>query len=55
MTRRHSPTAAERQAREEARAQQVTQLHQQLTAGVVELVNGESWQAMLAAAARFHT
>jgi hypothetical protein len=55
MTRRHSPTAAERQAREEARAEQLIELHQQLTAGVVELVNGEAWQAMLAAAARFHT
>jgi hypothetical protein len=55
MARRYSPTAAERQAREEARAQQVAQLHQQLTAGVLELVNGESWQAMLTAAARFHS
>lgn len=54
MTRRYSPTVAERQAREEARAQQVAQLHQQLTAGVLELVSGESWQAMLTAAARFH-
>jgi antirestriction protein ArdC len=55
MARRYSPTAAERQAREEARADQLTRLHQQLTAGVLELVKGESWQAMLAAAARFHT
>jgi antirestriction protein ArdC len=55
MTRRHSPTAAERQAREEARADQLIELHQRLTSGVVGLVNGESWQAMLAAAARFHS
>jgi hypothetical protein len=53
--RRHSPTDAERQAREEARAEQLTKVHEQLTAGVLELVKGESWQAMLAAAARFHT
>jgi hypothetical protein len=55
MARRYSPTAADRQARDEARAQQVAQLHRQLTAGVVELVNGASWQAMLAAAARFQS
>jgi antirestriction protein ArdC len=55
MARRHSPTAAERQAREEARAEQLARLHQQLTAGVLELVNDESWHAMLTAAARFHT
>jgi antirestriction protein ArdC len=53
--RRHSPTDAERQAREEARAERLTELHAQLTAGVENLINGESWQAMLAAAARFHS
>jgi hypothetical protein len=55
MGRRHSPTAAERQARDEARAEQLTKLHEQLTAGVAELVEGDSWKAMLTAAARFHT
>ena len=55
MGRRHSPTAAERHARDEARAEQLTKLHEQLTAGVAELVEGDSWKAMLTAAARFHT
>jgi hypothetical protein len=45
--RRHSPTDAERHAREEARAEQLTKVLEQLTAGVLELVKGESWQAML--------
>jgi hypothetical protein len=53
--RRFSPTAAEREARQEAREAQLTQLHEQLSAGVAELVKGEAWQAMLAAAARFHS
>jgi antirestriction protein ArdC len=53
MAGRYSPTAAERQAREEAREAKLTELHEQLSAGVAELVNGEKWQAMLAAAARF--
>jgi antirestriction protein ArdC len=55
MGRRYSPTAEERQAREEARAEQLAKLHEKLTAGVTEFVKGESWQAMLAAAARFHS
>jgi antirestriction protein ArdC len=55
MARRYSSTAAEREARKEARETQLTQIHEQLSAGIVELVNGEKWQAMLAAAARFHS
>jgi hypothetical protein len=54
MTHRYSPTAAERQARDEAPAQQLAHLHQQLTASVVELVNGLVAE-MLTAAARFHS
>jgi antirestriction protein ArdC len=55
MARRYSPTAAERQAREEAKAERLTELHAQLAAGVENLMQGEAWQAMLAAAARFHS
>ena len=40
MARRYSRIAAERQAREEARAEQLTKLHEQLSAGVAELVKG---------------
>lgn len=54
MGRRYSPTAEERRVREEARAEQLTKLHEQLSTGVAELVKGEAWQAMLAAA-RFHS
>jgi antirestriction protein ArdC len=55
MTRRYSLTETERQAREEAKAERLTQLHAQLAAGVENGVNGEDWQTMLAAAARFHS
>src|SRR5215211_7674236 len=53
--RRHSPTEADRQVRGEARAERLTELHAQLAAGVENLVSGESWRAMLATAARFHS
>src|SRR5215211_6706321 len=52
---RYSPTVAECQAREEAKAERLTQLHAQLTAGVDNLVHSEAWREMLAAAARFHS
>jgi hypothetical protein len=53
--RRHQWTDAERQAQQEARAERLTQLHAELAAGVEQLVEGEAWKAMLAAAARFHS
>ena len=42
MARRYSPTADERQERKGARAEQLTKIHEQLCAGVAELVNGEA-------------
>jgi hypothetical protein len=46
------PVSAE--PRDEWRRRAVEQAHQRLTAGVARLVDGEQWQAILAAAARFH-
>jgi antirestriction protein ArdC len=48
-----SPT--EKAAREQAKTERLTELHEQLSKQVAELMNGDEWQAMLRAAARFHT
>src|SRR5690348_12201914 len=54
-TSRRAPlTSEERAQRDSERRQKLEALHEQFTAQVAELVNGEQWRAMLAAAARFH-
>jgi antirestriction protein ArdC len=53
--RKRPTTAAEREQRDQERQERLEELHQQLTDQVEALMNGEQWQAMLRAAARFHT
>ena len=54
-TGRRAPlTSEERARRNDDRREQLEALHEQFTAQVAELVDGERWRAMLAAAGRFH-
>jgi antirestriction protein ArdC len=53
-SRSASLTSEERAQRDLERRQKLEALHEQFTAQVTELVDGGQWQAMLAAAARFH-
>src|SRR5258708_33360895 len=47
-------TEEERAQRDAERREKLEALHEQFTAQVAELVDGERWRAMLAAAGRFH-
>ncbi len=51
--RRAPLTSEERGPRDEDRRDKLEALHEQFTAQVAELVDGEQWRAMLAAAGRF--
>jgi hypothetical protein len=53
-TRRRPLSATEVEARDADRRRKVEAAHERLTAGVAALVEGEAWQAMLSASARFH-
>lgn len=53
-TRTRKPARKASAAQVEARDARLTEAHERLTAGIADLVNGESWKAMLATAAKFH-
>jgi antirestriction protein ArdC len=53
-TARRASSPAEQVGRDEAKAARLAELHTQLSDQVAQLVNGDDWQAMLRAAARFH-
>jgi antirestriction protein ArdC len=55
MSRTRTLTPAEKAARDEANAAKLAEVHGRLADQVSQLVKGDQWQAMLRAAARFHT